>query len=201
MYLELYILLVQFSLDNLAVFCIFLIKKQSRYMLLVDHRDRTQAVREEPVLRALEPGQTDLSMVLPLDQRSRVGSGRHGNTIAPHVRVTHRERTRLCRGTRIIGIGDLNRDAEGPLLARSHPRDNQRLWGVVPDNCAEHKIPFARYNDASVSRASEMVNASLACRVLPGHIRTLLRTRPEDVGLRRPGVGSARKPENRVEGA
>src|SRR5512132_2761634 len=91
---------------------------------------------------------------------------------------------------------DLHRDAESPLLAWSHSGDNQRLWWVVPDKCAEHKIPFARYNDASVTRASEMVNASLACRVLPGRIRTLLRTRPEDVGLRRPGVGSARKPEN-----
>src|SRR5512132_3829278 len=131
-------------------------------MLLVDHRDRTQAVDKEPVLRALEPGQTNLSMILPLDQRSGVGSGRHGYTIAPHVRIPHREQTRPCHGNRIIESRDLDGDAESPLLARSHSRDNQRLWRVGADNCAEHKIPFARYDDATVTRASEMVDASLA---------------------------------------
>jgi hypothetical protein len=74
--------------------------------------------------------------------------------------------------------------------------DNQRLWRVVLDNCAEHQILFTRYDDASVARASEIVDASSACRVLPSRIRTLLRTRPEDVGLGRPGVGSAREPED-----
>src|SRR5512132_3707726 len=119
MYLELYILLVQFSLDNLAVFCIFLIKKQSRYMLLVDHRDRTQAVGEEPVLRAFEPGQTDLSMVLPLDQRSRVGSGRHGNTIAPHVRGLL---VVLCGDRRRTGISAF-RSELGHALSRTKIED------------------------------------------------------------------------------
>jgi hypothetical protein len=60
MYIELYPLLVPFFLQNLAVFSIFLIKQQSRYMLLLDHRDRSQAVDEEPVIRALESGQTNL---------------------------------------------------------------------------------------------------------------------------------------------